>query len=78
MKFTMTKNVENWTYKSKAEIEALPDNILMKTYKELTGAIKAFHNANVPMTDEMFWQLMVIPLEIQKRNLDHEAAYLEE
>ena len=65
----MTKNVENWAYKSKSEVVALDDDTLMNVYKELTDAIKTFHNMHVPITDEMYWQLMIIPSEVEKRKL---------
>lgn len=66
----MTENIENWTYKSKAEIEALDDATLVTVNTELAAAIKVFHDMRVPMTDEMFWQLMVIPEEVEKRKLN--------
>ena len=65
----MTKNVENWIYKRKAEVEVLDDVTLMEVYRELTDAIKMFHNFHIPITDEMFWQIIIIPTEVAKRKL---------
>ncbi len=63
----MTANINNWTYKSKAELEALSDQDLNNVYQELTKAIKVFKSANTPMTDEMVWQLLVLPKIINDR-----------
>ncbi len=65
----MTKNVENWTYKTKAEIEALSDEKLCEVFKDLVDAIIFFAQYVQPMSDEMFWQLCVIPGEVKKRKL---------
>lgn len=66
----MTANIENWTYKSKAEIQALDDTTLLAVQQELTNAIKLFHQHKIPMTDEMFWQMCVIPEEVAARKLN--------
>ncbi len=65
----MTKNVGNWTYKSKAELEALGDNQLLEVEKELSEAIRTFRTAMIPLSDEMVWQLMVVPQVMAARNL---------
>lgn len=63
----MKPDVKYWKYKSLAEIQALDDETLMKVFEELKQAIKIFNDAHTPVTDEMFWQLMVIPNEVSKR-----------
>jgi hypothetical protein len=65
----MTKGIERWTYKSKAEVEALSDAELLKIEKELMDAVRLFWNAGVRMTDEMFWQFCVVPDVVRKRGL---------
>lgn len=65
----MTNNVENWTYKSKAEIEALDDKTLVQVQKELSEAFKMFGQHKVAATDEMVWQLMVVPGVVASRGL---------
>jgi len=65
----MTKNIENWTYKSKAELEVLDDKTLIQLDKSLTSSLKAFRTAMIPPTDEMVWLLMVLPQVMSERNL---------
>lgn len=65
----MTHNVENWTYKSKAEIEALPDDKLIKVRDGLFEAIALFHKHNTKLTDEMVWQFFVVPEVCRERGL---------
>lgn len=66
-------NVENWTYKSKAEVEALDNKTLVDAYKDLCTAIKNFSNAHLPWTDEMFWQFVVINNILSARKLNKEV-----
>jgi hypothetical protein len=61
----MTKNIENWALKSLSEVEALSDQDLIQTYCELRTAVRIIK----PMTDEMFWLVMVLPGEVKRRGL---------
>lgn len=61
MKRTYTTNVENWRFKTKAEVEALPKDELEAVRKDLYDTIKLFHQHGTPMTDEMFWLMIVLP-----------------
>lgn len=70
----MTANIENWAYKSLAEVEALTDADLARVHSELCKAIRLFNKARCPMTDEMFWQLMVIPGEVEARRKRKNAS----
>ncbi len=65
----MTPNVRHWKYKNKADIEALSDDQLLKLEKDLADGIRLFNEMKTPMTDEMFWQLCVVPDEVKRRNL---------
>lgn len=65
----MVKNVKNWQYKTKVEIEALNDADLIKLDEELTKAMKLFSQHKVEFTDEMVWQLMVVPGIMVERHL---------
>jgi hypothetical protein len=67
----MTHNVENWTYKTKAEIEALSDAELSELQKALFESIRLFWNAGVKMTDEMFWQFCVVPGICKARGIEY-------
>ena len=65
----MTANIQNWQYKHRSEIEALSNEVLVKLYHDLTDAITTFHKYKVPMSDEMFWQLVVSTEEINRRGI---------
>lgn len=65
----MTTNIENWTYKSKKELEALNDDQLLKVEEELGFAIREFRRFQINLTDEMVWQLMVVPSIVHERGL---------
>lgn len=63
----MTKNVENWKFKSQKEIQRLKTSVLLEEWKHLTASIQLFHQNRMPWTDEMFWTFVNLSSEIAVR-----------